>query len=65
MGRVPTKATAENGRIRRGDLLTISSKTGYAMRCVEARKCEGAIIGKALEGLDKGEGKILVLVMAH
>ena len=65
MGRVPVKATTENGPIRPGDLLTISSKAGYAKRCAEAEECEGAIIGKALEGLENGEGLILVLVMSH
>ncbi len=32
-GRVPVKATAENGNIMPGDLLTTSSKKGYAMKC--------------------------------
>nr|BAL55481.1 peptidase S8/S53 [uncultured Acetothermia bacterium] len=63
IGRVPVKATAENGPIRPGDLLTSSSKPGYALRCDEARKCEGAIIGKALEALDGSDGVILMLVM--
>jgi hypothetical protein len=45
MGRVPVKATEENGPIRPGDLLTVSSKPGYAMRCAKAKACEGAIIG--------------------
>ncbi|MCH8126651.1 choice-of-anchor B family protein [candidate division KSB1 bacterium] len=65
MGRVPVKATTENGQIHPGDLLTISNKPGFAMRCAEAKECEGVIIGKALEGLESGEGLILVLVMAH
>ncbi len=65
MGRVPVKATIENGPIRPGDLLTVSRKPGYAMRCAEAKACEGAIIGKALQGLEGGEGTILVLVMSH
>nr|BAL55178.1 peptidase S8/S53 [uncultured Acetothermia bacterium]BAL60219.1 peptidase S8/S53 [Candidatus Acetothermum autotrophicum] len=63
IGRVPVRATTENGPIRPGDLLTSSSKPGYAMRCDEARKCEGAIIGKALEALDGSDGVILMLVM--
>lgn len=65
MGRVPVKVTTENGAIRPGDLLTVASKPGYAMRCTQVKNCEGAIIGKALEILEKGEGKILVLVMSH
>jgi hypothetical protein len=63
LGRVPVKATTENGPIRPGDLLTSASKPGYAMRCEDIHRCEGAIIGKALEALDKGEGVILVLLM--
>ena len=63
IGRVPVKATTENGPIRPGDLLTSASKPGYAMRCGDVAQCEGAIIGKALEALDKSEGVILMLVM--
>lgn len=65
LGRVPVKATTENGPIRSGDLLTVSSKPGYAMRCEEASACEGTLVGKALEGLEKSDGLILTLVMAH
>jgi hypothetical protein len=32
------------------------------MKAVSARRCTGAILGKALEGLDSGTGRILVLV---
>jgi hypothetical protein len=63
LGRVPVKATTESGPIRPGDLLTSASKPGYAMRCVDVTQCEGAIIGKALEALDKGEGVILILLV--
>lgn len=63
VGRVPVKATTENGPIRPGDLLTSSSKAGYAMRCESAAQCEGAIVGKALEALDADEGVILMLVV--
>ena len=64
MGRVYVKATAENGPIRPGDLLTTASKPGYAMRCPDLSLCEGALVGKALEALPQGEGLILVLVTA-
>lgn len=63
LGRVPVKATTENGPIRLGDLLTVSTKPGYAMRCGQAKECEGMVVGKALETLESGEGLILVLVM--
>lgn len=65
MGRVPVKATTENGPINPGDLLTISTKPGYAMRCAESQACEGAIIGKALQSLETGKDLILVLVMGY
>jgi len=61
-GRVPVKATTENGPIRIGDFLTTSSKPGYAMRCGELSKCTGAILGKALEPLEEGRGTIMVQV---
>ena len=63
VGRVPVKATTENGPIRPGDLLTSASKPGYAMRCQSPAQCEGAIIGKALEALNASEGVILVLLV--
>ena len=63
MGRVYVKATAENGPILPGDLLTTASKPGYAMRCPSIEECAGAILGKALEPLEEGEGLIEVLVL--
>ena len=65
MGRVPVKVTTENGVIRPGDLLTISSKPGIAMRYTALQKCENVIIGKALEGLTDDDEIIMVLVMAY
>ena len=64
-GRVPVKATTENGPIRPGDLLVSSSRPGYAMRCADLTLCEGAIFGKALDVLEIAEGLISVLVMSH
>ncbi len=43
-GRVPVKVTTENGPIKVGDLLTSSSREGYAMRATSA----GAVIGRVL-----------------
>ena len=63
MGRVPVKATTENGPIRIGDLLVSSSTPGAVMRCVEADGCELALVGKALEELEQGGGTIEVLLM--
>ena len=62
VGRVHVKASAENGPIRPGDLLVSASKPGYAMRCPEPIRCEGAILGKALEPLEQDTGTILILL---
>lgn len=69
LGIVPVKVTAENGAIRPGDLLTPSSTPGHAMKAkpVVVNGVEiystGAILGKALEPLEKGTGMIKVLVI--
>jgi len=60
-GIVPTKVTTINGPIEKGDLLTTSIIEGYAMKTNDNKP--GSIIGKALESLEKGEGKINVLIM--
>jgi hypothetical protein len=67
MGRVPVKATIENGPIYPGDLLVSASRPGYAMRCISVKFCEGAILGKALEALNQNQetGLITMLVMSH
>ena len=77
---VAVKVTDENGPIKRGDLLTTSSKAGYAMKwtLVDVTQAEdfeelksmlaengrrrNAVVAKALENLDSGEGKIMALV---
>lgn len=61
VGVVPVKASAENGPIKPADLLTASPIPGRAMRADHF--VGGAIIGKALEGLDEGIGLIKMLVM--
>jgi hypothetical protein len=62
VGIVPTKVTAENGSIKRGDLLVTSSTTGYAMKGTDRSRLVGAVIGKAMGSLDTGTGVIEVLV---
>jgi hypothetical protein len=62
VGIVPCKASTENGPIARGDLLVTSSVPGYAMRGTDKAKLAGAVIGKALQPLPEGKGKIEVLV---
>ena len=49
VGRVPVKVSTENGMIRSGDFLTVSSVPGHAMKATLA----GRVIGKALETLDE------------
>jgi hypothetical protein len=61
-GRVYCKAEATSAPIRPGDLLTTSAMAGHAMKASEHDRAQGAIIGKAMTGLDSGTGLILVLV---
>lgn len=61
-GLVKCKANVEGGPIKRGDLLVTSSQPGYAMRADLDKVKPGMLIGKALEPLEKGEGRIKVLI---
>jgi hypothetical protein len=61
-GRVYVQADARQGAIRPGDLLTTSSARGYAMKVSDHAKAQGAILGKAMTGLEEGKGMVLVLV---
>jgi hypothetical protein len=61
-GRVYCRATASNGSIRPGDLLTTSALPGCAMRVDDPARAAGAILGKAMGSLETGEGLVLVLV---
>ena len=61
IGVVPVKASAENGSIIPGDLMTSASIQGYAMKAADLKV--GTILGKALEPLDEGTGVIKMLVM--
>jgi hypothetical protein len=63
VGVLPTKVSAENGPIRRGDLLVSARTPGYAMRADPDRLRFGMVLGKALGELRRGErGMIPVLV---
>lgn len=62
VGIVPCKVTAENGPIIAGDLLVSSSIAGHAMKGTDRGRMLGAVVGKALEPLQKGTGVIQVLV---
>ena len=67
-GRVLVNVDATNGPIHIGDLLVTSDIAGLAMKSepimIGNRKMHmpGTLIGKALEPLEKGSGKILVLL---
>jgi hypothetical protein len=60
VGIVPCKASAENGPIEAGDLLVTSSTPGHAMKGTDRSRMLGAVVGKALEPLEKGKGVIQV-----
>jgi hypothetical protein len=63
IGVIPTKVSAENGPIRRGDLLVSAGTPGHAMRGTRRDLMLGAILGKALgEFRGPGTGVIPVLV---
>ena len=62
VGIVPTKVTAENGPIHKGDLLVSSSTAGFAMKGTDRNRMLGAVIGKALGDLPSGTGVVEVLV---
>jgi hypothetical protein len=61
-GRVYVQADAEFGAIKAGDLLTTSSTPGHAMKVTNHANSQGAILGKAMSGLNEGRGMVLVLV---
>ncbi len=63
VGIVPVKVTAENGPIRRGDLLTTSSTPGFAMLADEY--VPGAMLGKAMGQLRSGTGVIEVALIVR
>jgi trimeric autotransporter adhesin len=63
VGVIPTKVSAENGRVRRGDLLVTARTRGHAMRGTDRGRLVGAIVGRALqEFAGPGTGVIQVLV---
>ena len=64
-GRVYALATAANGPIKPGDLLTTSKVPGHAMKATDRERAYGAVIGKAMSPLQSGEGLVLVLIQPH
>ena len=61
-GRVYVQADTSSGPIRPGDSLTTSARPGHAMRVTDHARAQGAILGKAMTGLNAGTGLVLVLV---
>lgn len=61
-GRVWTKCDATRMRILPGMLLTTSTRSGHAMAATDYERARGAIIGKAMTGLEGGTGLVLVLI---
>ncbi|WP_262150502.1 beta strand repeat-containing protein [Chryseobacterium foetidum] len=63
VGVIPTKVCLEGGKIKRGDFIVTSSKSGIAMKGNPKKVKIGQVIGKALQDYDQnGIGKIKVLV---
>lgn len=56
------KVDADIAPIKVGDVLTTSPTKGHAQKVLDPAKAAGAVIGKALGSLQKGRGKIPVLV---
>jgi hypothetical protein len=62
-GRVWVSCEATQHTIEPGDLLTTSDVPGHAMKALNVHRSQGAILGKAMGRLAKGErGLVLVLV---
>ncbi|HKX46251.1 MAG TPA: hypothetical protein VJP77_06080 [Planctomycetota bacterium] len=61
-GRVFVRCDAGERPIAPGDLLTTAERAGHAMRADDAARAQGAILGKAMTGLESGTGLVLVLV---
>jgi hypothetical protein len=64
-GTVWCNVDATTASIGAGDLLTTSSRPGHAMRASDASRSFGAVVGKAMEGLASGVGKIPVFATLH
>jgi hypothetical protein len=59
---VVCKVDADIAPIKTGDLLTTSATKGHAQKVVDSTGAVGAVLGKALGSLKKGQGTIPVLI---
>jgi hypothetical protein len=62
MGKVHCWVDADAAPVRPGDLLTTSATPGHAQRATDRARAFGAVVGKALAGLERGRGLVPVLV---
>jgi hypothetical protein len=62
IGKVYCKVDARHSPIEVGDLMTTSSTPGHAMKATDPFKAFGAVLGKALHGLARGQGLLPILV---
>jgi hypothetical protein len=65
VGKVYCKVDARYGAITAGDLLTTSATPGHAMKADDPLKAFGALVGKALRPLTKGQGLIPILIVSR
>ena len=62
LGKVYCKVDAGYSPVEVGDLLTTSPTPGHAMKAAEPQRAFGSVIGKALRGLEAGQGLIPILI---
>jgi hypothetical protein len=62
LGKVYCKVDAGYGSVELGDLLVTSPTPAHAMRAGDPARAFGAVIGKALRGLESGRGLVPILV---
>lgn len=61
-GRVYVMAEAIGDQIRPGDLLTTSDLAGHVKKATDRGLSHGAVVGKAMSGLESGTGLVLMLI---